>query len=268
MTEREFKTLRCEWDGAVATITLDRPEALNALNAAMFDDLETAFAELGGNPGVRAILLTGSGDRAFAAGADIRELVQVDSTAGKAASERGQQVFAQIENSGKPVIACINGAALGGGLELALACTLRIASERAQLGLPEVKLGLVPGYGGTQRLARLIGHGAALRMMLTAQSVSPAEALRLGLVEEVVTAPELMSTGRALAERIAEMAPLAVAGVLEAVRRGMAGTIEGGFREEGFRAETEIFARLCGSTDKREGLAAFLEKRAAKWRGL
>ncbi|HEY4357503.1 MAG TPA: enoyl-CoA hydratase-related protein [Acidobacteriaceae bacterium] len=259
---QEFATLRCERDGAVATITLDRPKALNALNAAMFDDLERVFQQLAGDASIRVILVTGSGERAFAAGADIAELVNTDSISGRAVSERGQQVFSQIESCGKPVIACVNGFAFGGGCELALACTLRIASEKAVFGLPEVKLGLVPGYGGTQRMARLIGRGQALRLMLTAQSADAMGALRLGLVEEVVPVEELMPRAEAIAQTIAGMAPLAIAGILEAVERGGSKPLTDGLRDE-----TEIFARLSGTSDKHEGLTAFLEKRAAVWQG-
>jgi enoyl-CoA hydratase len=257
-----WSRLRMERAGAVATVTLDRPEVLHALDAAMFDELERAFAELAADARVRVILLTGAGERAFAAGADIRGLVETDAVSGRKVSERGQQVFWSIERCGKPVIACINGVALGGGCELALACTLRLASDRARLGLPELKLGLVPGYGGTQRLPRLIGRSAALRLMLTGTIVDAAEALRLGLVDEVVAAGELMARARAMAETIAGMAPLAVAGLLEAVGRGEALTLE-----EALRVEAEVFGRLCGSADKREGLTAFLEKRAAAWSG-
>jgi enoyl-CoA hydratase len=258
----ELKTLHCDLEGAVATITLDRPEVLHALDSTMFDELERVFAKLAADPVVRVILLTGSGERAFAAGADIRALAETDAVSGLAASQRGQQVFAQIERCGKPVIACVNGVALGGGCELALACTLRLASDKARLGFPEVKLGLIPGYGGTQRLTRLVGRGAALRMMLTAQIVDAPEALRIGLVNDVVPAAELLPRARALAETIATMAPLAVAGVLEAVERG-----DGTPLDEGLRAEAEIFGRLCATADKHEGLAAFMAKRAAVWQG-
>jgi enoyl-CoA hydratase len=252
-----YKTLRCERDGAVATVTLDRPEALNALDAAMFDELEAVFAELSADAAVRVVLLTGAGEKAFAAGADIRGLVETDAESGKIVSERGQQVMSQIERCGKPVIACINGVALGGGCELAMACTLRIASDKAKMGLPEVKLGLIPGYGGTQRMARLVGRGVALRLMLTASVISANDALWIGLVEEAVPAAELMARGREVAEVIAGMSPLAVAGVLEAVND-----------EAGFAGESRVFGRLCGTQDKREGLTAFLEKRAALWRGV
>jgi len=254
--------LRVEREGAIATVTLDRPEVLHALDAVMFDELERAFAELTADASVRVILLTGSGERAFAAGADIRALAHTDSASGRAASERGQQVFLDIERCGKPVIACVNGVALGGGCELALACTFRIASDRAKLGLPELKLGLIPGYGGTQRLPRLIGRSAALRLMLTGAAVDAAEALRLGLVDEVVSAGELVTRARAIAESIAAMAPLAISAVVQAVARG-----DGLPIEDAMRVEAEIFGRLCGTVDKREGLEAFLEKRAPKWTG-
>jgi enoyl-CoA hydratase len=256
----ELKTLRCNIEGVVATVTLDRPEVLHALDSTMFDELERVFAMLAADPIVRVILLTGSGERAFAAGADIRALVGTDAVSGLAVSQRGQQVFALIERCGKPVIACINGVALGGGCELALACTLRLASDKGRLGFPEVRLGLIPGYGGTQRLTRLVGRGAALRLMLTAQVIDAPEALRIGLVNEVVPAAELLPFARGLAETIAAMAPLALAGVLEAVERG-----DGKSLDEGMRAEAEIFGRLCATTDKHEGLAAFLAKRSAVW---
>jgi enoyl-CoA hydratase len=248
--------------GAIATVTLDRPEVLHALDAVMFDELERAFAELAADASVRVILLTGSGERAFAAGADIRALSETDSSSGRATSERGQQVLLQIERCGKPVIACVNGVALGGGCELALACTFRIASERAKLGLPELKLGLIPGYGGTQRLPRLIGKSAALRLILTGAAVDATEALRLGLVDEVVSAGELMTRTRAIAESIAVMAPLAISAAMQAVVRG-----EGLPMEDATKVEAKLFGELCGTADKREGLTAFLEKRTAKWSG-
>jgi enoyl-CoA hydratase len=254
-------TLHWNIGGPVAIVTLERPEVLNALNAEMFDQLENIFEQLDAEEAVRVILITGSGDRAFAAGADIRALVETDAASGRAVSQRGQQVFHQIASCSKPVIACINGVALGGGCELALACTLRIASEKARLGLPEVKLGLIPGYGGTQRLTRLIGRSAALRLMLSATLVDAPEALRLGLVDEVVPAPELLPRALALAEIIAGMAPLAIAGVLEAVEHS-SGTLEAGLN-----AEADIFGRLCGTADKHEGLTAFLAKRPAIWTG-
>ncbi len=256
-----LKTLQTETNGHVATVTLNRQEVLNALNAEMFDELESVFHVLSSDSAVRVIVITGSGERAFAAGADIRALTETDAVSGKQVSERGQQVFLQIERCGKPVIAAINGVALGGGCELALACTLRLAADTARLGLPEVKLGLIPGYGGTQRLTRLIGSGAALRLMLSATIVDATEALRLGLVEEVVPAADLLPRAHALAKTIASLAPLAVAGVLEAVEHSSASL------EEGLATEAAIFGRLCGTEDKQEGLTAFLAKRAAVWKG-
>jgi enoyl-CoA hydratase len=211
---------------------------------------------------VRVILVTGAGEKAFAAGADINELVRLDIATGEAKSGRGQEVFRIIETCGKPVIACINGYALGGGCELALACTIRLASDTARLGQPEVKLGLIPGYGGTQRLPRLVGQSMALKLLLTGEMVNAVEALRIGLVDEMVPAERLMERAEALARTIVGMAPLAVAGCMEAVRWGgelnlVAGT----------DVEAEIFGRLCGTEDKAEGTRAFLEKRTPIWTG-
>ena len=255
-----YETLFVDVQDAIATVTLNRPDVLHALNAQMFDDLERVFQALDDDDGVRVILLTGSGERAFAAGADIRGLVETDTESGRRVSDRGQQVFRQIELCHKPVIACVNGVALGGGCELAMACTLRIASETAKMGLPEVKLGLIPGYGGTQRLVRLVGRGAALRMMLTAAVIGAEEALRLGLVQDVAPAAELMSRAGAMAATMSAMAPLAIEGVLEAVEHGTS-------IEDGLLSEAHIFGRLCGTADKQEGLTAFLAKRKPVWTG-
>ncbi len=264
--ETEFTTLQLALDGPIATLTLHRPEVLHAINSVMFDELEDLFHRLAADPKIRVVIVTGSGDRAFAAGADIRALAETDAVTGRAAAERGHHVFglihSQLERAGKPVIAAINGVALGGGCELALACTLRIAGDSARLGFPEVKLGLIPGYGGTQRLTRLIGRSQALRLMLSAQIVDAAEAIRLGLVDEVVPAAELLLRARALAGAIASMAPLAVAGVLESVTRG-----EDHRLPEALAAEAEIFGRLCATADKQEGLSAFLAKRSPVWQG-
>jgi enoyl-CoA hydratase len=264
--ETELTTLRLALDGPIATVTLHRPEVLHAINGVMFDELEGLFHRLAADPEIRVMIVTGSGDRAFAAGADIRALAETDAVTGRAAAERGHHVFglihSQLERAGKPVIAAINGAALGGGCELALACTLRIASESARLGFPEVKLGLIPGYGGTQRLTRLLGRSRALRLMLSAQIVDAAEALRLGLVDEVFSTAELLPRARVLAGAIASMAPLAVEGVLESVARGEEQRLP-----EALATEAEIFGRLCGTADKEEGLSAFLAKRPPVWQG-
>ncbi len=257
-----YETLLCEVRDQVAVVALNRPKVLNALSTVVFDELEVLFAALSINESVRVILLTGAGEKAFAAGADLNEVLDTNADSGANLARRGQDVFRLIETCGKPVIALINGFALGGGCELALACTFRIASETARLGQPEVKLGLIPGYGGTQRLPRLIGQSAALKIMLTGEMVGAAEALRLGLVDEVVPAAELMARGEAIAKGIAAVAPLAVAGCLEAVRRGYELTLE-----DGLRVEAEIFGRLCGTEDKREGVGAFLEKRPVAWTG-
>lgn len=257
-----YETLLCEVKDQVATVTLNRPKVLNAINAMVFDELEAVFRALAADVAVRVVLLTGGGEKAFAAGADINEVAATDAVTGEKLALRGQGVFRLIETCGKPVIACVNGFALGGGCELAMACTLRIASEKARLGQPEVKLGLVPGYGGTQRLPRLVGQPAALKLLLTGEMIGAVEALRIGLVDEVVAAERLMERGEEIARAMVGMAPLAVAGCLEAVRRGA----EVGL-EEGLAVEAEIFGRLCGTEDKAEGTAAFLEKRAAVWVG-
>jgi enoyl-CoA hydratase len=257
-----YETLLYEAQGQIATVTLNRPKVLNALNAQVFDELEAVFTALSQESAVRVILLTGSGEKAFAAGADINELAATDAVSGKAKAQRGQAVFRLIETCGKPVIACINGFALGGGCELAMACTLRLASETARLGQPEVKLGLMPGYGGTQRLPRLVGRSAALRLMLAGEMIGAPEALRIGLVDEVVPTERLMARAQELAATIVAMAPLAVSGCLEAVERGSGLEID-----EAMKVEAEIFGRLCATADKAEGTEAFLEKRSPKWTG-
>jgi enoyl-CoA hydratase len=257
-----YETLQVTIEEQVATVTLSRPKVLNALNAAMFRELEEAFAALADNDDVRVVLLRGAGGKAFAAGADIAELAGTDAVSGEVLAKCGQRVFRRIETLGKPVIACIEGFALGGGCELAMACTLRLASESARLGQPEIKLGLIPGYGGSQRLPRLVGKGAALKMLLTGAIVDAAEALRIGLVDEVLPPEKLMERAAELASQIAEMPPLAVAAAIEAVGRGADLRLD-----EALVLEATIFGRLCGTEDKREGTAAFLEKRRAIWVG-
>lgn len=257
-----YETLLCEVREQIATVTLNRPKVLHALNAQTFDELEAVFITLSKDAAVRIVLLTGAGDKAFAAGADINEIAATDAATGGEKSRRGQGVFQLIETCGKPVIACINGFALGGGCELAMACTMRLASESARFGQPEVKLGLIPGYGGTQRLPRLVGEAAALKLLLTGQMIGAAEALRIGLVDEIVPAERLMERAEELARSIVAMAPLAVAGCMEAVRRGSELGIE-----DAMKVEAEIFGRLCGTADKTEGTAAFLQKRPPVWAG-
>lgn len=256
------KAVLCEIKDQAAIVTINRPRVLNALNAEVFEALRELFAMLAKDDTVRVILLTGAGEKAFAAGADIGELTTTTRVTGRALSRRGNAIFRKIETCGKPVIALINGFALGGGCELAMSCTMRIATETAKLGQPEVKLGLVPGYGGTQRLPRLIGQSAALKLMLTGEMVSAGDALRLGLVDEVVAADHLLERGHELARAITAMAPLAVAGCLEAVYKGADRSLDAALS-----LETGIFGRLCGTADKAEGTKAFLEKRPPAWTG-
>lgn len=244
----------------LAVVTLDRPRYLNALNAATLAELGAVFEQLADDDAVRGVLLTGAGGRAFAAGADIHELAELTAEEGRAFSLRGQCVFRLIETLGKPVIACIQGFALGGGCELAMACALRIAAEDARLGQPEVKLGIIAGYGGTQRLPRLVGRGAALKLLLSGAIVDAREALRIGLVDEVVPAADLMTRAEALAAEIARNAPHAVAETLRAVDEGLSLPLELALLREAGR-----FGELCATADKAEGTRAFLEKRAPQW---
>jgi enoyl-CoA hydratase len=247
---------------SVAVVTLNRPKVLNALNAATLKELGAAVEELVSNPAVRAILLTGAGEKAFAAGADIQELAQAGATDGHELALRGQGLFDRIESCGKPVIACVNGFALGGGCELALACTFRIASETAKFGQPEVKLGIIPGYGGSQRLPRLVGKGTALKMILTGEMIPALEALRIGLVEEVVAPGELLTRGEQIARVIAAQAPLAIGKCLEAVHAGYDLPLR-----QALDLEAALFGLCCATEDKAEGTKAFLEKRQAEWKG-
>ncbi len=246
----------------LAIVTIDQPKVLNALNAATLTELEAVLDELALDPDIRGLLLTGAGDRAFAAGADIRELAPLSPEEGRAFALRGQSIFRKIETLGKPVIACIHGFALGGGCELAMACTLRIAADNARLGQPEVKLGVICGYGGTQRLPRLVGRGAALKLLLTGAIIDAQEALRIGLVDEVVPASQLMQRAEALALDIAANAPLAIAETLRAVDEGIDLPLEAALERE-----AAGFGHLCGTADKTEGTQAFLAKRPPHWTG-
>jgi enoyl-CoA hydratase len=259
----EYTNLDLELRPPIAQVTLNRPKVLNALNAATFAELNAAMTAVADDPSIRVVLLTGAGGRAFAAGADIRELSSAGTPEeGRAFALRGQAVFRRIETLGKPVIACIQGFALGGGCELALACTLRIAADDARLGQPEALLGVIPGYGATQRLPRLVGRGAALKLLLTGEIINAQEALRIGLVDEVVPAAELMTRAEAIGQAIAQKAPLAIAETLRVVEDGLALPLE-----LGLLREAEIFGRLCGTADKAEGTQAFLEKRSPVWKG-
>jgi len=255
-----YETLLLTVEDRIATVTLNRPKVLNALNALMFRELDEAFATMAVDENIRVVLLLGAGGKAFAAGADIAELAETGAASGELLAERGQRVFRRIETLGKPAIACIDGFALGGGCELAMACTLRLASEAARFGQPEIKLGLIPGYGGSQRLPRLVGPGAALKLILTGAIVDAREALRIGLVDEI--ADDLAARAVELAKTLAAMPPLGVAAAIEAVGRGADLPLD-----EALALEATIFGRLCGTEDKREGTRAFLEKRAAVWAG-
>jgi enoyl-CoA hydratase len=257
-----YETLQITIESHIATVTLNRPKVLNALNAAMIRELDELFVALATDDSVRVVLLHGAGGKAFAAGADIAELAQVDATSGETQASRTQRVFRRIETMGKPVIACIDGFALGGGCELAMACTLRLASFSARLGQPEIKLGLIPGYGGSQRLPRLVGQGAALKMLLTGAMIDASEALRIGLVDEVHPPDKLIERAVELGTLIAAMPPLAVAATVQAVDQGADLPLD-----QALALEASIFGRLCGTEDKREGTQAFLEKRSAVWVG-
>jgi len=256
MTDYEFNHIRVERRDDQAILTICRPDRLNALNAATIDELESAFRQLAAAGDVRGIVLTGAGEKAFVAGADIAELERMGPLDGVRTSRRGQDVFRFIERLGKPVIAAVNGFALGGGLELALACHLRVAADSARFGLPEVKLGIIPGYGGTHRLPRLIGRGRALELILTGDMIDAAEAYRIGLVNRVVPAAELLGAATALLVRITANGPIAVAHALEAVDRGLTAT-----PDEAHAHEAHLFGLLAATEDMREGMRAFLEKR-------
>ncbi|MES2524653.1 MAG: enoyl-CoA hydratase-related protein [Gemmatimonadota bacterium] len=245
----------------IATITVNRPDKLNALNDATIRELGQAIDEARSRDDVGGVLLTGAG-RAFIAGADISELEGQDALTATRRARAGQEIFGRFETSPKPTIAVINGFALGGGCELAMACHMRIASEGAKLGQPEVKLGIVPGYGGTQRLPRLVGRGAALRLLLTGDMINAAEAYRLGLVDQVVPAEALLDTATALMKSMLANAPLALAGCIEAVERGLSLPVD-----DGCRIEADQFGLLSSTADMREGMRAFLEKRAATFTG-
>ena len=257
-----FNNLLLERDGAVTIVTINRPTVLNALNAATIDELRRAMLDFKADETVRAIVVTGAGEKSFVAGADINELAVQTPTGGREHALAGQHVLDVIENLGKPVIAAINGFALGGGCELAMACTVRIAADTARLGQPEIALGLMPGYAGTQRLPRLVGKGRAMAMILAGTPISADEALRIGLVTQVVPAADLMTTARALAAQLATHAPIAIRYIINAINKGM----EMGFAEAS-QYEATLFGLVASTDDMREGTAAFLEKRKPVFRG-
>ncbi len=257
-----YDNLLVEARDGVTIVTVNRPEKLNALNDRTIEELGAVFAALAADPSVRGVVLTGAGEKAFVAGADIAELNTQSPVQGKERSIRGQKVLDQIENLGKPVIAAVNGFALGGGCELALACHLRTASENAKLGTPEVKLGIMCGYAGTQRLSRLVGKGRALELLLTGEMVDAPEALRIGLVNRVFPSNSLLSETEALLRKMLANAPLSLRFTLEAVQRGL----EMPFPEAQF-LEATLFGLICTTEDMKEGTRAFLEKRRPRFQG-
>src|SRR3984957_12844500 len=257
-----FENILFEKKNAIAYVTVNRPTKANALNMATMEELRAAFHDIKNDVTMRVVILTGSGEKAFSAGADIGKLAKNDAVAAKEYPPRGQNVLNLIENLGKPVIACVNGFALGGGCEIALACTMRLASENAKLGQPEVKLGIIPGYGGSQRLPRLVGKGLAMQHILTGEMITAQEAHRIGLVSEVTAPSELIPRAEAIAAKIIANAPLAVQYAMEAVNKGMEMTLA-----EGLYLEAVLFAVSCATEDKKEGTSAFLEKRPPQFKG-
>ncbi len=258
----DFQTILYRKSDHAAIITLNRPEKLNALNRTVVSELGKALDIAESDPEVAAVIITGAGEKAFVAGADISELKQLDVTKGKEFSETGQALFNKIERFSKPVIAAVNGYALGGGSELAWACHIRIASTNAKFGQPEVSLGLIPGYGGTQRLTRLAGRGVATELIVTGSQIDADTAFRLRLVNSVVKQPQLLPSALKLAETIATRAPMAVRLALQAIDASVQS-----HQDLGMMTEAQLFALSCGTEDKEEGTSAFLEKRSPSWKG-
>lgn len=257
-----YQTLLFDVKDGVAVVTINRPDKLNALNDQVMAELADAADRIATDPAIKGAILTGAGPKSFVAGADISDLAKQGPFDGKARAMRGQGVLRRLETCGKPVIAAVNGFALGGGCELAMACHMRIASENAKFGQPEVKLGIAPGYGGTQRLPRLVGKGVAMQLILTAEMIDAAEAYRIGLVNKVVPANELMAETEKMLRGILSMGPLAVRLSLEAIDHGLEMTLD-----EGLLLEANHFGLLAATQDTKEGLSAFLEKRPAKFTG-
>ena len=257
-----YENILCEKKDGIAYITFNRPKVLNALNRKTVEELHQALLDVRDDANVRVLILTGAGEKSFVAGADISELAVQTGVKGKEFSLYGQSVFHLLETMGKPSICAINGFALGGGCELALSCSIRIASKTAKLGQPEVKLGILPGYGGTQRLARLCGKGVAHELCLTGEMISAEEALRIGLVNHIHEPAELLPAAEAMARKILANAPLAVKYAMEAIERGVETP-----QAEGLFLEATLFGLSCSTEDMREGTKAFLEKRLAQFKG-
>lgn len=257
-----YENVQMEVSAGVARVTINRPKVLNALNNQTIVEMTDLFSDIEGDKSVRGVILTGAGDKAFVAGADITELASMTALEAKQISERGQNLFNLIEGLGKPVVAAINGFALGGGLELAMACTFRYASENAKLGQPEINLGLIPGYGGTQRLPRYIGKGPAMELLFTGDMIKAEEACRLGLVNQVTTQEELLPTVDKVMEKIVSKSPLILRFIGQAVNSGLSMTLK-----DGLALETNLFSRCAESEDMREGTDAFLNKRKPSFKG-
>jgi enoyl-CoA hydratase len=257
-----YQTIRFEVKDGIAFITINRPDKLNALNDQVMLELADAAERIATESAIKGAILTGSGPKSFVAGADIGDLARQGPFDGKARAQRGQAVLRRLETCGKPVIAAINGFALGGGCELAMACHIRIASENAKFGQPEVKLGIAPGYGGTQRLPRLVGKGVALQLILSGEMIDAQEAYRIGLVNKVVPAADLLAESEKVMRGILAMGPLAVRLAIEAVDQGLEMTLD-----EGLLLEANHFGLLAATEDMKEGTTAFLEKRPAKFQG-
>ncbi len=256
-----YQTLLTTLEGGIFTITINRPDKLNALNKTVMQDLSGAVDEVYHNPEIRSAIITGAGAKAFVAGADISEFVGLTVEEGKALAKKGQDIFFKIENSPKPIIACVNGFALGGGCELAMSCHFRLAAENAKFGQPEVNLGLIPGYGGTQRLTQLIGKGRALELLLSGGLIDAATALQYGLVNYVLTQEELLNKAKTILQTINSKAPLAVANCISAANAVFDNN------KNGYETELEAFGACFGTEDMKEGTAAFLEKRKAEFKG-
>jgi len=259
-TTETLENVSYEKKDAIAYITVNRPKVLNALNAKTIRELRAVFEEARQDEAVRGVILTGAGGKSFVAGADIGELARVTAVEAAEMTSNGQAVTSLIESLGKPVIAAVNGFALGGGCELAMACSIRLATDSARFGQPEVKLGVIPGYGGTQRLPRLVGRGRALQLILSGGMIDAAEAYRIGLVNEVVPADGLIARAEAILQQIFGNAPLAVKFAIEAVDKGLEASVA-----EGLVIESSFFAICAATEDKKEGTSAFLEKRAPKF---
>ncbi|MEE9390291.1 MAG: enoyl-CoA hydratase-related protein [Candidatus Aminicenantaceae bacterium] len=257
-----YKTLIYEKKENIGLLTINRPDKLNAISNELTSELSQLLGEIENDEELRVLIITGAGDKAFVAGADIKELVDRDAKIGRRVSRERQEIFSRIENLQIPVIGAVNGYALGGGLEIALACSIRVCSEKAQFGAPEVKLGIIPGDGGTQRLPRLVGLGRAMEMILTGDFIDAQEAYRIGLVNKVFPHEEMMDGAMELAQRIASRPPLAVRYAKEAVNRS-----QGGDAVSGFALESYLHALACTTEDKKEGVSAFLEKRKGEFKG-